>query len=375
MLNLFRKEVHDTPIYEYKTTQGKRYYVKCGNHTLRGFRTKREAKQAERELKKKILLEEAETEEPEGLYFSQVAMEYLNSISSMSEVKPGTIRKRKNMIDRAILPSIKDKPIDKITKKDCMIFRAKIKALDYSTSQKNQILQTYKAIFKYAKVYLDLTNDPTFVIESFKKTFDDKMKKKEKDNHMWSVEDFNQFIQYVDTEIYQAFFTLLFFTGMRLGEIQALQWKDFDGHSVYIYKAFSKECGAHHLQLSTPKTVNSVRHIELGEELSLYLQKFKLSRRNQKGFSEEWFIFGDEKCLSRTTIARHKDIAIKKAGVPRMTLHEFRHAHASNLIANGANIVSVSHRLGHSSVSITLDTYTHLSNQNDTDLLDRLGFK
>ncbi len=372
MLHLFRKEENDTSIYEYKTAQGKRYYVKCGNHTLRGFRNKKEAKKAERDLKRKTLLEETEEE---SLYFSEVAQEYLENIINVSDVKAGTIRKRQNMVERGILPNITDKPINKVTKKDCMIFRSKVKSMDYSTSQKNQILQTYKAIFKYAKTYLDLKYDPSFVIESFKKTFDDKMKKKEKDNHMWSVEEFNQFIQYVDNDIYRAFFTLLFFTGMRLGEIQALQWKDFDGHSVYIYKAFSKECGKNHLQLSTPKTVNSVRHVELGEELSLYLQQFKQSRRNRKGFNEEWFIFGDEKQISRTTITRHKDKAIEEAGVPRMTLHEFRHAHASNLIANGANIVSVSHRLGHSSVSITLDTYTHLINQNDTDLLNRLGYK
>ncbi len=372
MLRLFRKEVYDTPIYEYKTAHGKRYYVKCGNRTLRGFHTKREAKKAERELKKKVLLE---VEEDKSLYFSTVAREYLENISSVSDVKAGTIRKRKNLIERGVLPNITDKPIDKITKKDCMQFRARVKGTDYSTSQKNQILQTYKAVFKYARVYLDLPYDPSFVIETFKKTFDDKMKKKEKDNHMWTVDDFNQFIQYVEDDVDKAFYTVLFFTGMRLGEIQALQWKDFDGHSVYIYKAFSKECGQHHLQLSTPKTVNSVRHVELGPELSLYLQEFKKTRQNQKGFSEEWFIFGDRVQLARTTLTRHKDEAIQKAGVPRMTLHEFRHAHASNLIASGANIVSVSHRLGHSSVSITLDTYTHLVNQNDTDLLDRLGFK
>lgn len=372
---LLSKEDKETSVYEYKTAKGKRYYVKCGNHTKRGFTSKREAKKAEKELKKLALIEEIQEEqEDRSLYFSNVAKEYLENISSLSEVKIGTIRKRHNMVEKVILPNVKDKPINKFTKKDCMAFRLKIKNTEYSTSQKNQILQTFKQIFKYAKRYLDVDNDPSFVIDPFKKTFEDKMKKKEKDDYMWTSDDFDKFIACVDGMQYKAFFTILFYTGMRLGEIQALRWKDFDGHSLHIYKALSKESGTGHLHLSTPKTVNSVRDVELGSDLSRYLSNYKERKMQCAGFNEDWYIFGDTKYLSRTTLTRKKDQAVEKAGVSRMTLHEFRHAHASNLIANGANIVSVSRRLGHSSVTITLDNYTHLMNKNDQDLINKLGF-
>ena len=80
-------------------------------------------------------------------------------------------------------------------------------------------------------------------------------------------------------------------------------------------------------------------------------------------------MFGNLKPLSSTTITREKDRAIKKSGVKRISIHDFRHSHASNLIANGINIVAVSKRLGHSNVEMTLRVYTHLIKTTEDQLL------
>lgn len=89
-------------------------------------------------------------------------------------------------------------------------------------------------------------------------------------------------------------------------------------------------------------------------------------------FSLSWFIFGGKKPLSRTTIERIKNKAIKDAGVKKIRIHDFRHSHASNLIGEGMDIVAVSKRLGHSSVEITLNCYTHLLKKNDDNLIEYL---
>ena len=73
-----------------------------------------------------------------------------------------------------------------------------------------------------------------------------------------------------------------------------------------------------------------------------------------------------------TTIERKKNIAVKDSGVKRIRIHDLRHSHASMLICNGMNIVSVSKRLGHSDVNMTLKVYTHLLDKYDSQMMDFL---
>lgn len=90
---------------------------------------------------------------------------------------------------------------------------------------------------------------------------------------------------------------------------------------------------------------------------------------NIYGFTDDWFIFGRLSPLPQTSIDRVKDNAINKSNVRRIRVHDLRHSHASNLIANGINIVAVSKRLGHSDVNMTLKVYTHLIKKNEDELL------
>ena len=81
---------------------------------------------------------------------------------------------------------------------------------------------------------------------------------------------------------------------------------------------------------------------------------------SSKLFKETWFVFGDELPFRETTIQVRKNKYCRLAGVKQIRIHDFRHSCASFLIQNGASIVLVSKYLGHSKISITLDTYTHL---------------
>ena len=73
----------------------------------------------------------------------------------------------------------------------------------------------------------------------------------------------------------------------------------------------------------------------------------------------DYFVLGGVKPLAPTTINRRKFDACKKANIRPITLHQFRHSHATLLLQNGIVINEVSRRLGHSKVSTTLDIYTH----------------
>ena len=167
-------------------------------------------------------------------------------------------------------------------------------------------------------------------------------------------------------------FIVLFFTGLRLGEALSLNWLDLKDHKLSITKSVSKIAENALYEVKETKNVSSIRDVTLNESLYSLLLDYKKEEAARSGFSDSWFMFGGEKPLSRTNIARRKDNAVKESGVKRITIHQFRHSHATNLINDGVNVVAVSRRLGHSDVSMTLKVYTHLFQKVDIELVENL---
>jgi len=81
------------------------------------------------------------------------------------------------------------------------------------------------------------------------------------------------------------------------------------------------------------------------------------------------YLFGDLEPVSLSTLQRSFKVALDASGSKKITIHDLRHSHASYLIGNGANIVAVSRRLGHSDVNITLKVYTHMLKESEDKLL------
>lgn len=347
----------------YKNKENNTWYIKHKNKTKRGFKSKKEAQLYEAQLR--IALEAEESNES-YIFFHKLVEDYLNYYETL--VAFGTFRKTETIVRNIILPNIKNKPIHEYTDLDCRNFREYVGKLEYSTRYKNCILFTFKAIFKHAEKYFNLKKNPTKLIDSFKRTFIEKMETKNKEMDIWTVEDFNKFISYVGRENYKVFFITLFFTGARLGEILALQWKDFRDGKLIITKSLTRKTVEGRYEIKDTKNTSSIRDVILGENLYNYLLSYKEHEMERHDFSEEWFIFGRNKPLPQTTINRVKDEAIDKAKLRRIRLHDFRHSHASNLIAEGVNIVAVSRRLGHSDVNMTLKVYTHLIEKKNLEM-------
>ena len=189
---------------------------------------------------------------------------------------------------------------------------------------------------------------------------------------IWTLDDFSSFIQSVEGKCYECLFVILYFSGLRIGEAVALKWTDYNGASLFVNKSLSRKAKSGSYEIKEPKSPSSVRKVTLCDSVCDYLNQYKKSEEDKDGFSDSWFIFDGEYPLAENSITRHKDRAIKKAGVRRIRLHDFRHSHASNLIADGMNIVAVSKRLGHKDISITLNTYTHLLEKNNEELIKKL---
>ena len=308
-----------------------------------------------------------------SLFYEQVAKDFLDLKYQKykdGNISYGTYNKYKRAVSMYILPNVENKRITSITEMDCRKFNEKLSDIGFSSVYKNFVLNTYKNIFKHAMRYFKLKNNPSNLLEPYKKTFEEKMKAKERENSIWTAEEFNKFIVMVDDPVYRLFFCVLFNSGCRIGELLCAKWGDYSGGLLQITKSVTKDTEAYAYQIKETKNVSSIRDIGLGENLSNLLDEFKEKEKKVVGFNEDWFIFGRTRPLPRTTIDRIKDKAIKKAGVKRIRIHDFRHSHASNLIAGGVNIVAVSRRLGHESINTTMRIYAHKLTQSENELID-----
>lgn len=144
------------------------------------------------------------------------------------------------------------------------------------------------------------------------------------------------------------------FTGMRLGEIIALQWNDVNFKENYIDVNKACPTSLRGKQIITlPKTEKSIRKIPLHKDLKLVLLAHKKSNR------DKFVLINTEKMMSSRTIQRKATSVCEKVGVEPKGFHAFRHYYATHLLSKNAPIKLVSEILGHSSIKITHDVYNN----------------
>ena len=163
---------------------------------------------------------------------------------------------------------------------------------------------------------------------------------------------------------FYAFILCLARTGMRIGEVTALQWIDIDFSKNYI---IVRRNIPHHRQVETTKTVASQRKVDMSPELSSELKQLRTERKKQAladgtTFDMEEWVFRTEEGtpIYYTNFLRrvwHKVQDLSQ--VRRRTPHDLRHTWASHMLAGGADLAYVSAQLGHANPSITLRIYSH----------------
>lgn len=221
----------------------------------------------------------------------------------------------------------------------------------FSNSHNKNLYAMIKQFFKYCSLHFDFNCSFIDDLPVFK------LKVEEKKTDFYTLKEFNKFIKCVDNEVYKQFFTFMFYVGTRPGECMALKFSDIKNDSVYINKTIDSH---HDREVGTPKTLSSNRFVKIDKKLlnDLYfLRDFYISKYGNETF--DYYIFGGIKPLAPTTINRYKLKACEKADIRPITLHQFRHSHATLLFQNGIDIHVIKDRLGHSKVSTTLDVYTH----------------
>ena len=250
-----------------------------------------------------------------------------------------------------ILPFFKDYLIENITSNDILSWENYILSFDFSNNYNKSLYYILSSFFEYCSLFYNFDKNIISKVGNFKKKYE------ENKRDFYNLREFKLFIKYVDNNVYKQFFNFMFFTGTRPGEAMALKFSDLQGDYVYITKTISEHGNR---EIDTPKTNSSVRKIRIDKFLKndlLNLKKYYTKLYNKSNFN--YFVFGGIKPLAPTTINRYKFKACEKAKLRPITLHQFRHSHATLLLHNGIIINEISRRLGHSNVSTTLNVYTH----------------
>lgn len=272
-------------------------------------------------------------------------------------IRESTAASRFSMIDRHILPFFKNRVVSDISTADVAAWQNEMLQKGLSNTYLNQINIYLKAIFTYAVDYVGLSRNPCTKSIGSRKT---------RKLNFWTPEEYAQFIEACKDNVeYYTIFEILYYTGMREGELLALTLNDIDfrENRIHINKTYYRITGKD--LINEPKTESGERVVDIPEFLTQEIQEYVTHLYKP---DPETRLFNKRPLYLRAIL---KDRAAK-AGVKEIRVHDIRHSHASLLIDLGANPVLVAERLGHESPDITLKTYAHLFPHKQADIVSKI---
>lgn len=186
--------------------------------------------------------------------------------------------------------------------------------------------------------------------------------------HAWTAEQAAAFLTATRDHRLHALYTLALSTGMRQGELLGLRWADIDWQAgtLAVRRCLQWQRG-NGLVFTEPKTARSRRTIHLSRHTLTALRAHQDRQTfERKAEGQAWadgdLVFCDDSGapLSPTNETKRFQRAVKAAGLPEIRFHDLRHTAASILLAKGVHVKLVSEMLGHSTITLTLDTYSHV---------------
>ena len=215
------------------------------------------------------------------------------------------------------------------------------------------------AIFNHAAKFYELKTNPVKKVRSIGTLKGGDMK-------FWTKEEYIRFTNYTGSKptTYHAF-EMLYWCGIRLGELLALTMADFDfaKSTVSINKTCQRIKGKD--VITTPKTVKSNRIIKMPDFLNQEIQEYIKTLYGVKSI---------DRIFPITSNFLHHEMTrgSEQQGLKRIRIHDLRHSHVSLLIEMGFSAVAIADRLGHESINITY-CYAHLFPSKQTEMADKLN--
>lgn len=326
--------------------------------TKRGFDRKSDAEEWEREFKLK-------SADDVDMTFGDFYRTYTEDMKP--RLRENTWGTKQAIVEKKILPYFKDKRLSMITAADIVAWQ-------------NEIMdQTTKDGTKYAKTYLKtIHNQMSAILNHAVEIYGLKFnaarragnmgKEESKEMLFWTQGEYEQFVEGIaDKEESYMAFELLYWCGIRLGELLALTPSDFDfkNNTLRINKSYQRISSRD--VITDPKTPKSNRIIVIPKFLSMEMKTFLSHiygiRANQRIF-----------CISKSFLHHEMDRGVEATGVKRIRIHDLRHSHVSLLINMGFTPLAIGERVGHEAVDITY-RYAHLFPTVQTDMAARLDME
>ena len=281
-------------------------------------------------------------------------------------LKESTWQTKENIIQQKILPYFENYKINEITTKDVRAWQNEMLAYrndenkPYSSSYLKTLHNQLSAIFNYAVRFYDLRSNPAAKAGNMGS-------EERKEMLFWTKEEYQKFSEVMmDKPISYYAFQMLYWTGIREGELLALTPADFDFEkgTVKISKTYQRIKGED--MITSPKTKKSNRTVQMPDFLCTEMQEFF---DMQYGLKRKDRIFN----ITKSYLHHEMDRGSKAAGVKRIRIHDLRHSHISLLIDMGFSAVAIADRVGHESIEITY-RYAHLFPSKQKEMAVKLDF-
>ena len=327
-------------------------------HRKTSFATKREAQEYER----KFLENKSGTPK---MSFGTLVDLYMQDCKS--RLRSTTYANKNHLISKKILPYFGKRKLSEITAKDVMDWQNVIRGLTdakgkpYSPTYLKTVHNQLSALFNHAVRYYGLQVNPAAKAGNMGV-------EERREMLFWTKEEYLKFADaMMDKPLSYYAFEMLYWCGIREGELLALTPTDFDfeAGTVSISKSYQRLKGKD--VITTPKTKKSNRVIKMPKflcgEMEDYLKMFYSAGADERIFP-----------VSKHYLHHEMDRGAKAAGVKRIRIHDLRHSHISLLIDMGFTALAIADRVGHESIDITY-RYAHLFPTRQTEMADKLDFE
>ena len=337
-------------IYRYTDSRGERKQTQ-----KRGFSTKKEAQAWEREQMNK-------TESSLDMTFESFSEIYFEDMKK--RLKDNTWHTKEHILRTKLIPFFGKRKMCDIQPKDVIAWQNEM--LEGSTKTGKPYSPVYlktlhnqlSAVFNYAVKFYGLPSNPAAKAGNMGKA-------KNREMLFWTQEEYKQFAEVMmDKPVSFYAFEMLYWCGIREGELLALTPADFDfeKQTVSITKSYQRIKGQD--IITDPKTAKSNRVVKMPDFLSQEIQDF-ISQLYGIGEHDRMFM------ITKSYLHHEMDRGAKESGVKRIRIHDLRHSHISLLIEMGFSAVAIADRVGHESIDITY-RYAHLFPSTQNEMADKV---
>jgi len=324
----------------------------------RGFPTKRAALDWEREFLQKTAADLSMT-------FESFVELYIKDMRG--RIREHTWQTKENIIQKKLIPFFGRKKMNEIQTKDVIAWQNEMlayrdaKGKGFSDTYLKTLHNQLSAVLNHAVRHYDLKSNVASKVGPIGK-------KEAKEMLFWTKDEYLKFADaMMDKPVSYYAFEILYWCGLRLGELLALTPADFDfgKGTVSVTKSYQRLHGED--VVTEPKTAKSNRVINMPkficEEIQEYLKMLYGVQPNDRIFT-----------ITKSYLHHEMDRGSKAAGVKRIRIHDLRHSHVSLLIEMGFSALAIADRVGHESIDITY-RYAHLFPSKQAEMADKLNME